>query len=185
MRHLVPAPNAPNATESALIAAVPSVESLVGEHRSQLDVAASWGVPAHVTLLYPFAPPKSLNQNLVDTLANAITAVAAFDCRFATTRWFGTEILWLAPEPDAPFRQLTAAIWAAFPQYPPYGGAYKDVVPHLTVADDHQPDLSAKRAAERAVQQGLPLNTRIDRVLLITGAQAPQSWSVVEDFRLR
>ena len=33
---------------------VPAADSLVDEHRRHLDVAASWGVPAYVSVLYPY-----------------------------------------------------------------------------------------------------------------------------------
>jgi hypothetical protein len=38
-------------TESALIVAVPAAEPAVGALRAAYDPAASWGVPAHVTVL--------------------------------------------------------------------------------------------------------------------------------------
>jgi hypothetical protein len=41
--------------------------------------------------------------------------------------------VYLAPDPDEPFRKLTLAIWQRFPDRPPYGGAYPDIVPHLSV----------------------------------------------------
>ena len=44
-------------TESAVIVAVPAAEPAVRAHRQQFDRAAAWGVPAHVTVLYPFVPP--------------------------------------------------------------------------------------------------------------------------------
>jgi hypothetical protein len=90
----------------------------------------------------------------------------------------------LDPEPAQPFRQLTAAVWRAFPQHPPYGGAYNDVVPHLTVAEQRLADLPTLLAVERAVQSGLPLVAHIEKVLLVAGTQAPNSWRVVNELRL-
>ncbi|WP_285683584.1 hypothetical protein [Actinoplanes sp. NBRC 103695] len=48
------------ALETALIIPVPAAEPVLGAHRSRLDRAASWGVPAHVTVLYPFLPLSSI-----------------------------------------------------------------------------------------------------------------------------
>jgi len=42
--------------------------------------------------------------------------------------------LYLAPTPKEPFVALTAAFARHFPEYPPYGGQFRKVVPHLTVA---------------------------------------------------
>ena len=179
VQYLSPAPDARAPTETAVIAAVPAAEPLVSVHRLQLDVAAGWGVPAHVTVLYPFVAPETITDDLITTLAAAVRSVSAFDCLFARTRWFGQDVLWLDPEPAQPFRQLTAAVWRAFPQHPPYGGAYDDVVPHLTIAKQRLADLPTLLMVERIVQSGLPLVARIERVLLIAGARAPNSWRVV------
>ena len=47
------------ASESAVIVPVPEAEPAVGGLRAALDRAAVWGVPAHVTLLYPFVTPRA------------------------------------------------------------------------------------------------------------------------------
>lgn len=94
------------------------------------------------------------------------------------------ERLDLAPEPDDPFRLLTAAVWAAFPDCPPYGGAHPDVVPHLTIGQCPTATTAALRAAERAVGDGLPLTARIDRVLLVAGSGAPRSWHTLAEYSL-
>lgn len=120
----------------------------------------------------------------MSTLAATLGDFPAFACCFAQTRWFGDEVLWLDPDPAEPFRALTAAVWAAFPQHPPYAGAHAVVTPHLTVGESRARGRAALHAAERSVQAGLPLSTQIDRVLLIAGAQAPDSWRVLQEFRL-
>ncbi len=93
--------------------AVPAAEPLVGGHRHNLDAAAAWGVPAHVTVLYPFVEPTAVDEYVLATLAAAVGSVAAFDCRFPRTRWFGEDVLWLDPEPAEPFGELIAAVWRA------------------------------------------------------------------------
>jgi 2'-5' RNA ligase len=185
MQYLSPGLDAPPPTRTAVIVPVPAVDSLVEEHRRHLDVAASWGVPAHVSVLYPFVEPAQVDDDLVATLAAVLGPVSAFDCRFTRTRWFGKDVLWLDPEPAQPFRDLTAAVWETFPHHPPYGGAHDDVVPHLTIGERRQDSLSAVQAAEQAVQSGLPLSTHIEGVLLIAGTQARNSWRVLHEFRLR
>jgi hypothetical protein len=122
VQHLSPALDAPPPTQTAVIVPVPAVDSLVGEHRSHLDMAASWGVPVHVSVLYPFVEPAKVDDDLIATLASALGPVTAFDCRFTRTQWFGQDVLWLDPEPAQPFRDLTAAVWGTFPHHPPYGG---------------------------------------------------------------
>src|SRR5262249_10545663 len=55
------------------------------------------------------------------------------------------EVLYLAPEPAQPFVQLTQAFARRFPDFPPYGGQFSSVVPHLTVA--HAPAAELDRIA--------------------------------------
>jgi hypothetical protein len=38
--------------------------------------------------------------------------------------------------PDEGFRALTRAVWSAFPDFPPYGGAFTEIVQHLTIGTD-------------------------------------------------
>lgn len=121
--------------ETAVLVPVPEAERVVSPHRSRLDGAAALGVPAHVTVLFPFVPPPSITPGVVDALAAAVATVSAFGCEFRATSWFGEDVLYLPPRPDEPFRALTRAVCAAFPGYLPYGGAFADTIPHLTIGD--------------------------------------------------
>ena len=184
MTYLRPTFDAPPPTQTAVIVPVPAADPLVDRHRRHLDAAASWGVPAHVSVLYPFVEPADVDDQVIATLGDALSTVAAFDCCFGRTRWFGQDVLWLDPEPAGWFRDLTTSVWGAFPDHAPYGGAHDDVIPHLTIAERRLGDLAAVRAAEQAVQTGLPLRTTIDKVLLIAGTQAPSSWRLLQEFVL-
>ncbi len=116
-----PVPSSPVAVESAVLVPVPEAERVVSGHRGRLDRAALWGVPAHVTVLYPFVAPSAITAATIAVLAGAVETISAFDCDFPATAWFGEEVMWLAPQPDGPFRALTRAVSAAFPGYLPYG----------------------------------------------------------------
>ena len=185
MSYLVPTADAPSPTQTALIVPVLAAEAAVGAHRRWLDEAASWGVPPHVTVLYPFVEPALARQaEPVAAIRRMIGKVSAFDCSFARTSWFGQDVLWLAPDPAQPFRDLTNGIFEAFPDYPPYAGAHDGSAPHLTVGERRLADLKALVKAEHAVSAYLPLSTRIDTVLLIEGALSPLSWRILETFTL-
>src|SRR5215210_7430344 len=106
-------------TQTAVIVSVPAAEPVVAEHREHLDRAAAWGVPAHVTVLYPFLRPEEVDRSALAALSAAVATVETFDVTFATTGWFGSDVLWLAPSPKEPLRQLTLAVWDAFPSCPP------------------------------------------------------------------
>ncbi|HEY0951504.1 2'-5' RNA ligase family protein [Nocardioides sp.] len=167
------------ATHTAVIVPVPEAEPAVGEHRLRLDQAASWGVPAHVTVVFPFVPPEDVDAQVVAALGSALAAQRSFDCAFSTCGWFGEDVLWLAPEPAQRFRDLTAAVVERFPGFPPYGGAFDEVVPHLTVGESRLGTLADLRAAEAEVSRALPIATRVDHAMLIAGTDQPGSWHPV------
>jgi 2'-5' RNA ligase len=116
---------------TALIVPVPEAEPHVGDLRLRHDPMAALGVPAHVTVLFPFAAPEDVDEPEVAELA---AAHAPFRFELAEVRRFGDDVTYLAPEPAAPFSALTEAAAARWPAYPPYEGVHEVVVPHLTVA---------------------------------------------------
>src|SRR5262245_17605350 len=67
-------------TEPALIVAVPEAERAVARFRAALDLAAGWGVPAHVTVLYPFLPPQRINEDVLTTLSQNFEATPRVRC---------------------------------------------------------------------------------------------------------
>jgi 2'-5' RNA ligase len=153
--------------ESALIVAVPEAEALVSRFRDKYDPSAAVGVPAHVTLLYPFLRPDAIDAGVVAALAKIFASARPCDVVFERCGRFEPKTLWLAPEPAAPFLDLTRRLVARWPQCPPYLGtiALEDVVPHLTVADSITGDLLDR--IEMAVAGGLPVRTRLAEATLI------------------
>lgn len=167
---------------SAVIVTVPEAEPAVGAHRDRLDSAARLGVPAHVTVLFPFVPPSEIDSAVMERLAAAVASVPRSTVAFDATRWFGTDVLWLAPRPGTVFETLTAAVSAAFPEHPPYGGAHDEVVPHLTVG--HNAPYAVLCQAEAAVLPLLPVEAEIATAALWCGGDDAASWSQVEAFPL-
>jgi 2'-5' RNA ligase superfamily protein len=172
-----------HATESAVIVAVPEAEPVVGRYRAQLDQSAARGVPAHITVLYPFLAPERIDTSTLDRLAEAVRPVPGFDCTLTRVAWFDQDVVWLTPEPDSPFRTLTRRVLAAFPNHPPYGGAFADPIPHLTVG--HQAPLDVLRAAAEAIEPQLPIRTTVRSVRLIQGTPLlSASWHTVAELFL-
>jgi 2'-5' RNA ligase len=118
---------------SAFIVHVSEAEQLVGRLRLKYDATAALGVPAHITILFPFMSPERITPNVVHAVADAFAIVRSFEFTLnEVRRWPKTT--YLAPEPKQPFIQLTRAVTAKFPKYPPYAGEHLEIVPHLTVA---------------------------------------------------
>jgi len=141
---------------SGLIIEVPEAEPVVGEPRLRLDGNARIGIPAHITVLFPFLPPASINDAVRRRLAGISAAVPVWEYRLVRTSWFGDDVLWLAPEDATPFRSLTDSVHREFPDCPPFGGQFENVVPHLTIADRRP--LQQMKSAERQVERHLPID---------------------------
>jgi 2'-5' RNA ligase len=145
-------------TRSAVLVEVPPAEPVVGRWRRRHTYDAPLGIPAHVTLLFPFIPVERLSESDEARLAALIAAEPAFDASFPRmARWPG--VLYLEPQPPQPFLALTEAIATAWPEHPPYEGAHDQVVPHLTVAESEDESLRAHIAKD--VEPRLPVELRV------------------------
>lgn len=132
--------------QSAFIVRVPEAEPFVAGLRARLDPSALLGVPAHVTLLYPFMAPEQISAAELEQVHALAAQVPAFEFRLLRTGRF-PGCLYLAPEPAAPFIALTQGLGARFPAFLPYGGQHGAVpVPHLTVAQTGETELAAAEA---------------------------------------
>lgn len=153
--------------ETALVLPVLAAESAVGQHRARLDRAARDGVPAHITVLYPFLPPPRISESLLASLGALFAEIAVFEFTLDHIGWFDKDVVWLGPRDPAPFAKLTNLVFSAFPSCPPYGGRHSEVIPHLTIGHDHEPrDLCA---AAESVQPCLPIEAAATEVILMAG----------------
>jgi 2'-5' RNA ligase len=146
------------ANESGVVIEVPEAESLVVEWRERHDPTAGAGVPAHITLLYPFIPPPAMTDESLDALRRIASRSPAFGFALVAVDEF-PGLLWLRPEPSHEFVALMRQVWAAYPGFPSYGGRYPDPVPHLTVAvvGPGQPQEIVRQELERELSGMLPL----------------------------
>jgi hypothetical protein len=159
------------------------------EDLRHLDPAAGFGLPAHVTVLYPFGPVDLLDEALRAELRRVFAAEATSEVEFRRSQWFGDDVLWLAPQDPRPFVALTEAVASAYPEWQPYGGAFETVIPHLTIGDitEAAGRLTSVRRASRGrggARRATALRDVADRVLLMAGKREPNSWKVLEEFRL-
>jgi 2'-5' RNA ligase len=141
-------------TESAIVVRI-RVPAAIERLRRAHDRSARLGVPAHVTILYPFAPAAALDPSIRADVASIAAEIRAFRVTFATAaRWPG--VAYLEPRPVGPFTGLIDRAAARFPAYPPYGGTIAEVIPHLTVVESATAPLDEVLAAARTA---LPFET--------------------------
>ena len=119
--------------ESALVILVPEAEAVVGRLRQRYDPSAAVGLPAHITLNYPFLPGEPVKAVTIDQLEVLFSRFPPLRFSLIEARQF-FDTVYLAPHPDEPFMELIRAVVAQYPQSPPYGGLFAEVVPHLSLA---------------------------------------------------
>jgi 2'-5' RNA ligase superfamily len=142
--------------ESGIILPIPEAEAAVGHLRQLHDPQASYGVPAHITLLYPFAHPSRVGE-AAGALQQLFRLVPVFEFSLVEVRRFPATA-YLHPEPSATFINLTETLVHQWPEFPPYGGTFSTVIPHLTIADHVAADMLD--AVDRHVAAHLPIRCR-------------------------
>ena len=148
-------------------------EAAVGALRLQYDRSAARGVPAHITILFPFLDDEELDEA---ALAAAFAPHRAFDFELARVERFGDDVTYLAPEPDAPFRALTETVRLRWPSHPPYGGEHPDPIPHLTIAET--------KLEVPSLEEALPIAARAREVLLLVETEPDGAWAVLGRYPL-
>jgi len=159
--------------QSALLIPVPEAEAAVQRHRIEHDPVAAAGVPPHITLIVPWLPPREIGPGDLRELAAIASATEPFAYSLVRTCWFGRTVLWLAPDPAAPFIALTGALAEVFGT-PPYDDEFDEVVPHLTVG--HASDGVELAGVAREVDADLPIACRAAEIWVMVGDGT--AWSV-------
>jgi 2'-5' RNA ligase len=165
---------------SALIVEVPEVEPAVHDWRLRYD-NARLGVPAHITLLFPFYPSDRVDDRMRDELHGLFSTLPSISFSLTKVTSFPDETIWLAPEPSEPFKLMTEAIVARYPDYPPYEGIHDEIVPHLTVTAG---DASLQHDVEADLAPLLPIHAETRHVTLLVEDES-ERWHCAERFPLR
>lgn len=179
----------PTAIETTLLLAVPVADPLVARHRNHLDLAAQDGIPAHVTVIYPFTPLGELSATEHFLLEELFLGHPSFELTGTRTAWLGDSVMCVAVDDPEPVRRLIRSVVRSFPNSPPYAGSVRaeEVIPHLTVGQDRsREDLAA---AERDVRRGLPIRQSVGHVELWAGPAVghrlePALWHLVRTYTL-
>jgi 2'-5' RNA ligase len=166
--------------ETALVIVLDDAEPFDAVRREIAAGTVARGIPFHITLLSPFAPREELTDTLLAETRTFFAGRVPFT--FELTRiaaW--PRVVYAVPEPAAELRDCMQALFARYPQWPPYGGMHADVVPHATLAEE------VKAAAllaeiERRLRDELPRRYTAEEATLLE-EYAPGRWRERERFR--
>jgi 2'-5' RNA ligase superfamily len=133
-----------------LLLITPDAEPLVGRWRAEHDVAARYGIPAHVTVRTPFLPPEQWRDPALASLTRFLpieVTLARLEDRPGG--------LVVVVEPDDELRAITEAVGMQWPALPPHKGNRPDLAYHITVV--RTPDDRIRSEAWEAIAPQLPL----------------------------
>jgi 2'-5' RNA ligase len=164
-----------------LIVPVPEAEATLRPSNGEYLPVWSDGMPAHVTLLFPFFRLDQLDADSLATLKTMFAAAPSIRATFSEVGHF-PEVVYLAPEPRDWFVRLTEALSARFGLLP-YGGIHSSIVPHLTVAN-RVLDAAEQARIAGLVKGHLPIATDVREVWLMEEA-ADGHWERAATFALR
>ena len=123
-------------------------------------------MPAHITLLIPFAEAHVVPERLEDVRA-ALAPFQPFECAFSEVAYFEQprHYVYLRPEPREILVAMIESLIARFPEFPPYESAVSGIVPHLSVAsaDEEEP----LRAIGAELKEALPIRAQVRDVTIV------------------
>lgn len=153
--------------KTAFIVRVPEAEAHVAALRSRFDASVHLGVPAHITILFPFMAPDQITQSVLAQAQAALSQVQSFAFSLNQVRRFPATA-YLAPEPAEPFIVLTESLVRSFPAFPPFGGEHASIIPHLTVANGNASEAEVAAAElELEIQKSGPISGFCSSVSLL------------------
>ncbi|MBC3192746.1 2'-5' RNA ligase family protein [Pseudonocardia sp. C8] len=154
----------PQPGRTAVVIPVPELDPVLGAVATHRPDAVRPGIPAHLTLLYPFVPAPELTGAAVDRCRAlcAGTGPVRVTFRHAVA---GSSMVATTPEPAGPLAALARALREAWPEHPPYGGRFgPDPDPHVTLALDPGPDAAALAVATGGL---LPVDAVLSAAALV------------------
>ena len=99
-------------------------------------------LPPHITLMFPFVPFDQLDT-ACETLRQLAVEIAPFEVTLAGYGEF-PGVIYMQPVEPAPIKHVFYQLYDAFPDYPPYEGAFgNDLQPHMTVVQLDDDTVSA------------------------------------------
>lgn len=163
-----------------LVVPVPALEAFVRDRHAFYDAAWVSDDPAfthaHITALGPFLP--ELDGESAAAVARVAADTAPFEITLDRLDTFPNGVIYLAPDPDLPLRDLTARLFAAFPGCPPYRNQYPDTRPHLTL--DWTSDTVSEASTRALLGDLVPARCAVDRLDLAWyeegGCRVLRSW---------
>ncbi len=154
----------PTNGQTGLVIPVPAADALLASVGARYPGTVREGVPAHVSLLYPFVAAAQLDERVTSVLGELLAEQAPMPVQFAECcREDG--FVALRPDPIDGLTELVSKTHRRWPDVVPYEGVYGDVEPHLTVAMRCSEETAV--AIEQEVTAQLPISAELREAWLV------------------
>ncbi|HJT04917.1 MAG TPA: 2'-5' RNA ligase family protein [Pseudonocardiaceae bacterium] len=154
----------PTNGRTGLVIPVPAADGLLELVEARHPGSVRQGVPAHVSLLYPFVGMAELTERDTDALRELFLEQEPMRVVFVECYRRGGFVA-LRPSPLERLTELTYKTMRRWPDVVPYEGLYGDVEPHLTVALDTSEETAL--TIEQEVTNQLPISAELHEAWLL------------------
>jgi hypothetical protein len=140
---------------------------LAAAHRELYPERVTEHIPLSLTLLYPWIPAASVTRRDLDELRSFFAGQPRLDSELVGLAEIPGKVVYAVPQPDGELRATMRAVWAKYPEYPPYQVPGTDPPPHCTLGrleGDHVVTLGQVAAR---VAPLLPIRCVVDEATLL------------------
>ncbi len=141
--------------------------ALAQAHRELYPERIPEQIPLSLTLLYPWIPRDAVTEADVDELRSFFAGRRPLEFDLARLAEFPGLVVYAVPEPDDELRATMRALWALYPEYPPYGRPGGDPPPHATLGRLEGDYAITLDAARERVEPLLPVHCEVGEATLM------------------
>jgi hypothetical protein len=146
-------------------------------HRELYPERIDEHIPLSLTLLYPWLPVESLTEGDLAELRSFFAARPPLEFDLVRVDEFPGLVAYAVPESAEELRATMRALWAKYPERPPYGRPGFDPPPHCTLGRyEGEYPITLEQATER-VEPLLPIHCDVREATLMEEYE-PDRWRV-------
>jgi 2'-5' RNA ligase superfamily len=139
---------------------------LTQAHRELYPERIPEHIPFSITLHYPWLPAGQVTDEDLERLRFFFAERPSLAFELTRVTEFPGVVAYAVPEPDDELRATMRALWAMYPQCPPYGREGSDPPPHATLTRYANPDNATFEQAKARVEPLLPVRCVVTEAIL-------------------
>lgn len=140
---------------------------LAAAHRELYPERIPERIPFSLTLLYPWIPALDVTDADLEALRAFFAGRPALTFDLVRVAEFPGAVAYAVPEPDEELRATMHALWALYPEHPPYGEPGGDPPPHATLGRLEGPHAITLEQARARVEPLLPVRCEVREATLM------------------